>query len=45
MHVLAAMQVTGTAGAIQVPGASLAGVCNMGGTAVTNYVSILEALR
>ena len=45
MHVLAAMQATGTAGAIQVPGAKLAGVFNMGGTATANYVSILEALR
>jgi len=45
MHVLAAMQVTGTAGRIQVPGATLAGVFNMGGTATANYVSILEALR
>ncbi|MGH7093457.1 MAG: acetyl-CoA acetyltransferase, partial [Stellaceae bacterium] len=31
MHVLAAMQVTGSAGGIQVPGAALAGVMNMGG--------------
>ena len=30
MHVLAAMQVTGQAGGIQVPGAALAGVMNMG---------------
>ena len=45
MHVLAAMQVTGRANAIQVPGATLAGVCNMGGTGVANFVSILEGLR
>ncbi len=45
MHVLAAMQLTGTAEGIQVPGATLAGVFNMGGTAVANYVSILEAIR
>ncbi len=45
MHVLAAMQVTGQAGGIQVPGASLAGVMNMGGAAVANFVSILEPLR
>jgi acetyl-CoA C-acetyltransferase len=45
MHVMAAMQVTGTAGDMQVPGARLAGVFNMGGTAVANYASILEALR
>src|SRR5208282_2308007 len=45
MHVLAAMQVTGKAGGIQVPGASLAGVMNMGGAAVANFVSILEPVR
>src|SRR6201989_2896821 len=45
MHVLAAMQVTGNAGAIQVPDAALAGVFNMGGAAVANFVSILEPLR
>ncbi len=45
MHVLAAMQLMGTAGGIQVPGAELAGVFNMGGAAVANYVSILEPLR
>ncbi|MBV8505848.1 MAG: thiolase domain-containing protein, partial [Alphaproteobacteria bacterium] len=45
MHVLAAMQVTGKAGGIQVPGASLAGVFNTGGAAVANFVSILEPLR
>ena len=45
MHVLAAMQVTGQAGGIQVPGAALAGVMNMGGAAVANFVSILEPLR
>jgi acetyl-CoA C-acetyltransferase len=45
MHVLAAMQVTGTAGGIQLPDASLAGVMNMGGAAVANFVSILEPLR
>ena len=45
MHVLAAMQVRGEAGAMQVPGAALAGVYNMGGAGVANYCSILEALR
>jgi acetyl-CoA C-acetyltransferase len=45
MHVLGAMQVTGTAGGIQVPKARLAGIFNMGGTAVANFVSILEPLR
>jgi acetyl-CoA C-acetyltransferase len=45
MHVLASMQVTGQAGDMQIPGASLAGVMNMGGAAVANFVSILEPLR
>lgn len=45
MHALAAMQVTGTAGGMQIPDANLAGVFNMGGSAVANYVSILEPLR
>jgi acetyl-CoA C-acetyltransferase len=45
MHVLASMQLTGTAGGIQVKGATLGGVFNMGGAAVANYVSVLEPLR
>jgi acetyl-CoA C-acetyltransferase len=45
MHALAAMQLTGRAGDIQVPGARLGGVFNMGGAAVANYVSILERIR
>lgn len=45
MHVMAAMQVTGTAGDMQVKNAKLAGVFNMGGAAVANYASILEPLR
>jgi acetyl-CoA C-acetyltransferase len=45
MHALAAMQLTGTAGDMQVPNARLAGIFNMGGTAVANYVSILEPLK
>jgi len=45
MHALAAMQLTGTAGAMQVPNASLGGIFNMGGTAVANYVSILERIK
>jgi acetyl-CoA C-acetyltransferase len=45
MHIMAAMQVTGTAGDMQVKGAKLAGVFNMGGAAVANYTSILEPLR
>lgn len=45
MHVMAAMQLSGTAGAIQVKNPKLGGVFNMGGVAVANYVSILEPLR
>lgn len=45
MHVISAMQLTGTAGDMQLPGASLAGVFNMGGSAVANYVSILEPVK
>jgi acetyl-CoA C-acetyltransferase len=45
MHALAAMQLTGTAGDMQIKDARLAGIFNMGGTAVANYVSILERLR
>jgi acetyl-CoA C-acetyltransferase len=45
MHALAAMQLTGTAGDMQIKDAKLAGIYNMGGTAVANYVSILERLR
>ena len=45
MHVMSCMQLTGEAGDLQVPGASLAGVFNMGGSAVANYVSVLERLK
>jgi len=45
MHVLTAMQLTGEAGGIQVPGARLGGIFNMGGAAVANYVSILDRIR
>jgi acetyl-CoA C-acetyltransferase len=45
MHALSAMQLCGEADGIQVPGAKLAGVFNMGGAAVANYVSILERVR
>ncbi|MBN9550532.1 MAG: acetyl-CoA acetyltransferase [Alphaproteobacteria bacterium] len=45
MHALSAMQLTGEAGGIQIPGATLAGIFNMGGAAVANYVSILERVR
>lgn len=45
MHVLSSMQLTGTAGDIQVKNAELGGVFNMGGAAVANYVSVLQPLR
>ena len=45
MHALAAMQLTGTAGDMQIKDARLGGIFNMGGAAVANYVSILERLR
>jgi acetyl-CoA C-acetyltransferase len=45
MHALAAMQLTGSAGDLQVKNARLGGIFNMGGTAVANYVSILERIK
>jgi len=45
MHVLACMQLAGEAGGMQVPDATLAGVFNMGGAAVANYVSLLERVK
>jgi acetyl-CoA C-acetyltransferase len=45
MHVMTAMQLTGTAGEMQVKDAKLGGIFNMGGAAVANYCSILEPLR
>jgi acetyl-CoA C-acetyltransferase len=45
MHVLASMQLTGTAGGIQVKEPKLGAVFNMGGAAVANYASVLERLR
>lgn len=45
MHAISAMQLVGEAGDLQVPGSELAGVFNMGGSAVANYVSILERAR
>lgn len=44
-HVMAAMQLVGEAGDMQVPDARLAGIFNMGGAAVANYVSILERAK
>jgi acetyl-CoA C-acetyltransferase len=45
MHALTAMQVRGDAGGMQVGGAKLGGLYNMGGACVASYVSILEPLR
>jgi acetyl-CoA C-acetyltransferase len=45
MHAMTAMQLTGTAGDLQVKDARLGGLFNMGGAAVANYVSILERIR
>jgi len=45
MHALTAMQLTGNAGGMQIKDAQIGGIFNMGGAAVANYVSILEALR
>lgn len=45
MHVMSAMQLRGDAGDMQVRDARLAGIFNMGGAGVANYVSILESLR
>ena len=45
MHALTAMQLCGAAGDMQVKEARLGGIFNMGGTAVANYVSILERIK
>jgi acetyl-CoA C-acetyltransferase len=46
MHALTAMQLTGVAPeGMQIDGASLGGIFNMGGAAVANYVSILERIK
>ena len=45
MHALAAMQLMGAAGDMQVRNARLGGIFNMGGAAVANYVSILERIK
>jgi acetyl-CoA C-acetyltransferase len=42
MHVIAAKQLTGEAGDMQLPDPKLGMIFNMGGGAVANYVSILE---
>ena len=45
MHVMASLQLLEEAGDMQVKNPRLAGIFNMGGAAVANYVSILERLR
>lgn len=45
MHAMAAMQLCNDAADMQVKDAKIAGVFNMGGAAVANYVSILERAR
>jgi acetyl-CoA C-acetyltransferase len=45
MHAITAMQLMGAAGDMQVKNARLGGIFNMGGTAVANYVSILERIK
>lgn len=43
-HVVSAMQLTGTAGEMQLPNPRRAVVQNMGGVGVANYVSVLESV-
>jgi len=45
MHAIASMQLTGTAGDLQLDNPKLGAIFNMGGSAVSSYVSILEPLR
>jgi acetyl-CoA C-acetyltransferase len=45
MHALTAMQLTGNAGDMQINSPELGAIFNMGGTAVANYVSILERIK
>lgn len=42
MHAMTALQLQGRAYAMQLPGVSVGGVFNMGGSGVANYVSILS---
>ena len=44
MHALAAMQLTGNAGDLQVSDAELGAISNLGGSACVTYVSVLERL-
>lgn len=43
-HVVAAMQLSGTAGDMQLPNPRRAAVQNMGGVGIANYASVLEAV-
>jgi acetyl-CoA C-acetyltransferase len=43
-HVMAAMQLSGTAEGMQVANAKIGAVFNMGGAAVANYLSVLESV-
>ncbi|MEW5421081.1 acetyl-CoA acetyltransferase [Amorphus sp. 3PC139-8] len=45
MHAISAMQLAGEAGDMQLDSPELAGIFNMGGAAVANYVSILQPLK
>lgn len=45
MHVMACLQLMHEAADMQIPNAALAGVFNMGGAAVSNYVSIMERVK
>ncbi len=45
MHALTSMQLMGEAGDMQIAGANLGGIFNMGGAAVANYVSVLERVK
>jgi acetyl-CoA C-acetyltransferase len=45
MHAMTAMQLSGSAGGVQVQNARLGGIFNMAGTSVANYVSILERIK
>jgi acetyl-CoA C-acetyltransferase len=45
MHVMACLQLMGEADGMQIDGARMAGIFNMGGAAVANYVSILERVK
>jgi acetyl-CoA C-acetyltransferase len=45
MHAISYRQLTGQAGDMQLPKAGIGLVFNMGGSAVANYVSVLEAQK